>query len=152
MTIIRDPLDPVGVMDAAINQAGGKAVVAALLGNKVTVTDLVRTDDKRIELRYGQLRTLVLSGGVAIAEDFARLAGMQLVPLDQGETARPLDLMRRFSALMTETGEAVQTGATAIADGQLSRREIIEIRRQLLDVITEANGLLGDLNSEGGGD
>ncbi|MGN6208815.1 phage regulatory CII family protein [Asticcacaulis sp.] len=154
MTKQNCPVSLHGVTERAFDQIGGFDEVLTVLaarkrGALYDMIDPDRDPTKAAKLTYADARALTRAGATALAEDLARLCGMQLVPLGGDGAPVPVELMTRTSALMTETGEAVSTVAAAIADGRLEGREIKDIRTQVQDVIEAGYRLLTDLEKGG---
>ncbi len=156
MTKPRCPTTRWGVVGMAYEEVGGLDQVLVILPNRkrgwlYAATDPDLEDHQQARLNHDELRALTKMGAVCIASDFARLAGMQLVALETGGPADANTIMLRFAELMRETAEAVRAGAEAVADNRLTRREVINMRKQLLEVVGVANGLLADLPHIGEG-
>ncbi|ADU12017.1 phage regulatory CII family protein [Asticcacaulis excentricus] len=130
MTKLRNPLLLEGVLQSAVNDCGGPAVVADELElPEQTVRDWLRTDDKRVRLSYDHARRLSRLTPV-LAADLAERSGMRLVPIDNGD-ASAAELMGPVSDLAREFGEVMAEVGAAFADGRVEGREKARILKEL---------------------
>lgn len=97
---------------------------------------------------YNQARNLTRAGALAFAQDLAGLAGMALVPLENG-LADPAEIMNRSAELMREAGEAMAVVGASVADGKITASERSDMERQVLDVERAARELRRTLAGNG---
>jgi len=145
MTKPRNPMLLEGVLSRAVADCGGASVVADELEiPEQAVRDWLRTDEKRVRLSYDHVRRLSRLTPV-FAADLAERAGMQLVPIDNGD-ASAAELMGPVSELTREFGEVMSEVATAFADGRVEGHEKACILKELQHLSEAALRLMKSVN------
>jgi len=154
MTKVRCPLSVHGVIQAAIEEAGGHACVQVSLPHRSERWLYASTDPdtdfrRKAQWTLDDVRAVTAAGVTSFVHDLARIAGMYAQPLpDDGDL--PLsDLLGDAARLMKESGEAVSAVLSAKADGVITPAEAAELRRELLEVSMVVNRLLAHIGNGG---
>lgn len=147
MTKVYCPLNIYGVIRRAYKQLGGaKGVRVTLPEKSISWLSDASSEDRQAKYPskfiYEEIRQMTQAGATAFAEDLAGLCNMQLVPLRSEGAPSPAELMQRTSALMSETGAAVQKVAAAVSDGTITEAELRDIKLQAQAVLDAGQSLL----------